>query len=69
MPDADLAELSAALRLSDDPASSDKRTICEVLREIGRDALARSDADSLRKILEATHMAKRMARALAAHHA
>lgn len=61
--------LSAALRLSDDPAPSDKRIICEVLREIGRDALARGDAGSLRKILEATHIAKRMARALAAHHA
>ncbi len=57
-------ELVAALRLNDPPATEDKRTICEVLRDLGRDADKRGDMASLRLILEATHMAKRMQRAL-----
>lgn len=55
-------ELIAALRLNDPP--DERRTICEVLRELGRDAEHRGDIACLRKILEATLMAKRMSRAL-----
>jgi hypothetical protein len=39
------------------------RTICEVLRELYRDAEARQDALSLTRITEAYDMAKRMQRA------
>ncbi len=62
MPEAE--HLIAALRLADPSAPADKRTICEVLRELGRDAEQRGDMASLRRILEATLMAKRMQRAL-----
>lgn len=58
----DLEALAVALRLSDAPI--EPRTICEVLRELGRSAWARGDVTSLQKILEATHMAKRMQRKL-----
>ncbi len=57
-------EIVLALRLGDPPATKGMRTICEVLRELGRDAEIRGDVVGLRKILEATHMAKRMSRAL-----
>ena len=40
------------------------RTICEVLRELLRDADARSDALSIARINEAYDMAKRMDRRL-----
>lgn len=44
-----------------------KRTICEVLRELYRDAEARGDALSMARIDEATDMAKRMDKKLAEH--
>jgi hypothetical protein len=40
------------------------RTICEVLRELYRDAEARGDAMSMHRIDEAHDMAKRMQRAI-----
>lgn len=40
------------------------RTICEVLRELYRDAEARKDAPSMTRISEAYDMAKRMQRKL-----
>lgn len=43
------------------------RSICEVLRELYRDAEARSDALSMARIDEATDMAKRMDQKLAKH--
>ena len=43
------------------------RTICEVLRELYRDAEQRGDALSMTKIEEAHDMAKRMQRKLDAH--
>lgn len=69
MPEPALAPLSAALNLSAPPAIQHMRTICEVLRELGRMAEARSDTASLVLILEATHMAKRMQRKLVAYNA
>ena len=41
-----------------------KRTICEVLRELYRDAEARGDALSMSRLDEAHDMAKRMDRRL-----
>jgi hypothetical protein len=40
---------------------ANRRTICEVLRELYRDALARDDAKSMDRLDEAHDMAKRMA--------
>lgn len=60
-------KLSAALRLDDPPAVQHMRTICEVLRELGRDAETRGDIAALTLILEATEMAKRMQRKLVAY--
>jgi hypothetical protein len=40
------------------------RTICEVLRELHRDAAARKDALSVQRIAECHDMAKRMQRKL-----
>jgi hypothetical protein len=53
-----LASLAAAMHLGRQPAL--KRTICEVLRELGREAKARGDIEALRRLVEATEMAKRM---------
>lgn len=58
-------ELAVALRLSDPPAVQHMRTICEVLRELGRHC--DGDIAALTLILEATDMAKRMQRKLVAH--
>jgi hypothetical protein len=44
-----------------------KRSICEVLRELYRDAEARGDVLSMARIDEATDMAKRMDQKLAKH--
>ena len=46
------------------PKPPHKRTICEVLRELAREAQARGDKLSLHKIEEAHDMAKRMQRKL-----
>lgn len=46
------------------PKPIHKRTICEVLRELAREAEARGDTLSLHKIDEAHDMAKRMQRKL-----
>lgn len=46
------------------PPKPHLRTICEVLREMYRDAEARGDALSMHKIGEAHDMAKRMQRKL-----
>ena len=47
--------------------SKNKRSICEVLRELYRDAEARGDALAMARIDEATDMAKRMDSKLAKH--
>lgn len=59
-------DLAVALRLSDPPAVQHMRTICEVLRELGRHC--DGDVAALTLILEATEMAKRMQRKLVAYH-
>ena len=48
------------MRTGKPPKPAHKRTICEVLRELGRDAEARGDYLALQKLDEATDMAKRM---------
>lgn len=51
------------------PKPAHKRTICEVLRELGRDAHERGDRVAMQKIEEAHDMAKRMQRKLTHYNA
>lgn len=52
------------LNLKKPPKPPHKRTICEVLRELAREAEARGDTLSIHKLDEAHDMAKRMQRKL-----
>lgn len=54
------AAMALKYRINPDFQNPDARTICEVLRELCRDARDRGDAVAMDRIAEAYDMAKRM---------